>query len=257
MIFYFSGTGNSYAAAMQLQFRLQGELINITDCVQKEEFHFDLEENETVGIVVPVYFGALPSIVNVFLDRMTFEKKPSYIYGILTYGGTLFGAKRKLANKLKDGGYEAAAIWDVLMPNNYAISYEPTHEDEVEPILEEAGEQIEQIIPLIQDRKAVPWKQPFTGTIATGFIYPMYDRARKTKKFYSNDQCVGCGVCAGRCPVKAIEMIDGKPRWVKEQCVLCMSCVRCNAIQYGNKMTGKYRYRHPIYQKKKKQPDCH
>ncbi len=257
MIFYFSGTGNSYATAMQLQFRLQGELINITDCVQKEEFQFDIEENETVGIVVPVYFGGLPSIVNDFLDHMTFDKKPSYIYGILTNGGTLFGAKRKLANKMKDSGLEAAAIWDVLMPNNYAISFEPTHEDEAEPILEEAGEQIEQIIPLIRDKKAVPWEQPFTGTIATGFIYPMYDRARKTKKFYSNDQCVGCGICAGRCPVKAIEMVDEKPRWVKEQCVLCMSCVRCNAIQYGNKMTGKYRYRHPIYQKKKKQPDCH
>lgn len=257
MVFYFSGTGNSYATAMQLQFRLQGELVNITDCVQNETFHFALEENEPVGIVVPVYFGGLPSIVNDFLGRMTFEAKPSYIYGILTYGGTLFGAKRKLANQLKTYGYEAAAIWEVLMPNNYAISFEPTHEDEAEPILENAGAQLEQIISDIQNRKMVQWKQPVMGTIASGFIYPMYDKARKTKPFYSNDQCVGCGICAGRCPVKAIQMIDGKPNWVKDHCVLCMSCVRCNAIQYGKKMIGKYRYRHPIYQKKKKQPDCH
>ena len=72
MIFYFTGTGNSHAAAMQLQYRLGGRLINITDCMQKGSFSFEAGEDEPVGIVCPVYFGGLPSIVNDFLLNLEF-----------------------------------------------------------------------------------------------------------------------------------------------------------------------------------------
>lgn len=257
MIFYFSGTGNSYAAAMQLQAILQGELINITDCVQNESFHFALGEDEPVGIVTPVYFDGLPSIVNDFLDRITFEQKPSYMYGVLTFGGILFGAKRKFVQKVAESGLKADAVFSVRMPANYAIMYEPTHEEKAEKILKKAEAKTGQIIEKIRNREVVPCKGKGLGTLVSDVMYKRYDKARNTKPFYTNDQCVSCGVCAGRCPVKAIEMIDGTPTWVKDKCVMCMSCVRCNAIQYGSKLNGRYRYRHPIYQKKKTQPDCH
>ena len=257
MIFYFSGTGNSYAVAMQLQLRLQGELINITDCVQNEKYCFAPAEGEPVGIVCPVYFDGLPSIVYDFMDRMTFEPKPSYVFGVLTYGGALFGAKSKFVQKTAARGLETSAIWTVHMPANYAMLYEPTHEKAAESILEKAGEKMEQICESIQKRERIPCKQGKFGIFISDIMYRRYDKARSTKPFYTNDQCVSCGVCAGRCPVKAIEMIDGTPTWVKDKCVFCMSCVRCNAIQYGNKLNGRYRYRHPIYQKKKKQSDCH
>lgn len=249
MIFYFSGTGNSYATAMQLQAGLQGELINITDCVQKESFHFALEEDESVGIVAPVYFDGLPSIVNDFLDRITFEQEPSYLYGVLTYGGALFGAKRKFVQKVAERGLKAAAVFSVLMPANYAIMYEPTHEEKARKILKKAEAKTGQIIGKIRSREDVSSNGMALGTFVSDIMYKRYDKARNTKPFYTNDQCISCGVCAGRCPVKAIEMIDGTPTWVKDKCVMCMSCVRCNAIQYGSKLNGRYRYRHPVYQK--------
>ena len=258
MIFYFSGTGNSYATAMQLQESLQGELINITDCVQNESFHFAVAADEPVGIVTPVYFDGLPSIVNDFLEHVSFEKKPSYLYGVLTFGGALFGAKRKFAQKVAGSGRKADAVFCIRMPANYAVMYEPTHEETAKKILERAEARTAQIIEKIRNREAVPCNGMALGTFVSDVMYKRYDKARNTKPFYTNDQCVSCGVCAGRCPVKAIEMIDGTPTWVKDKCVMCMSCVRCNAIQYGNKLAGRYRYRHPVYQKKKKeQQSCH
>ena len=257
MIFYFSGTGNSYAAAMQLQQSLRGELINITDCVQNETCHFTIADDEPVGIVCPVYFDGLPIIVCDFMDRMTFEPKPSYVYGVLTYGGALFGAKSKFVQKATARGLDVSAIWTVHMPANYAMLYEPTHGKAAESILEKAGKKMEQISISIQKRECIPYKQNTLGIFISDIMYKRYDKARSTGPFHTNDQCVSCGVCAGRCPVKAIEMKGGVPIWVKDECVLCMSCVRCNAIEYGDKLKGRYRYRHPIYQKKKVQENCH
>ena len=45
-------------------------------------------------------------------------------------------------------------------------------------------------------------------------------------------------------------METGSPTWVKERCSFCMSCVRCGAIEYGTKLTGKARYKHPMLRKK-------
>lgn len=258
MIFYFSGTGNTYAAALQLQHGLGGGLISITECVKNGTYSFEAAEDESVGILCPVYYGGLPSIVNEFLEKLECTGRPSYLYGVLTYGGSIFGAKEILAQKLKERGLPASAVWEVKMPANYAILYDPTQGEKAEQLLTEAEIRLEKIRQWIQERRRTDNKSSLRRMLSA-IGYPMYDKARKTAPFYADESCVGCGICAGRCPVGAIEMIDGKPAWVRERCVFCMSCVRCNAIQYGKKLQGRYRYRHPVFAKKKKEvcSDCH
>jgi formate hydrogenlyase subunit 6/NADH:ubiquinone oxidoreductase subunit I len=36
--------------------------------------------------------------------------------------------------------------------------------------------------------------------------------------------CVGCGACAGNCPISAIEQVDGKYRIDSSSCVGCGVC---------------------------------
>jgi uncharacterized protein (DUF362 family)/Pyruvate/2-oxoacid:ferredoxin oxidoreductase delta subunit len=38
------------------------------------------------------------------------------------------------------------------------------------------------------------------------------------------DKCVGCGVCQGICPVRAISMEDQKPRINRKKCIRCFCC---------------------------------
>lgn len=65
----------------------------------------------------------------------------------------------------------------------------------------------------------------------------------------TNETCVGCGVCAKKCPVEAIQMEEGYPVWKSEECEMCLGCLhRCPkfAIIYGNDKTVRHgRYKNP------------
>jgi MinD superfamily P-loop ATPase len=73
--------------------------------------------------------------------------------------------------------------------------------------------------------------------------------ARATKNFFLDDGCTGCGLCAERCPDKAIEIIEGRPFWIKDRCEICFRCLHhcpAFAIQYGQGKTRKHgQYRNP------------
>ncbi|MFR0963056.1 MAG: 4Fe-4S binding protein [Dorea sp.] len=49
----------------------------------------------------------------------------------------------------------------------------------------------------------------------------------------------------GKRPAKAIEIQDGKPVWIKEDCYVCMACLNycpVEAIDYGKYSKGRFRY---------------
>lgn len=245
MIFYFTGTGNSMDAA----FRMQAEnetIYNITDCIWNREFNYTLEEDESVGFVFPVYFGGLPSIVSVFLSKVKFNRIPTYTYAVLTCGGDPVGAGNMTAEILEKNGLLLDAAWPVVMPDNYIFMYEPDTEEEKMAALEASRPLLDEIKKHVDNKDSNDTKGSLKKRALTSVMYPLYVHGRKTKKFWTDDSCVGCGTCAKRCPAKAITMEDGRPKWIKDQCIHCMTCVRCNAVQYGKKTVGRFRYKNPV-----------
>lgn len=71
MIFYFTATGNCLYVAKQFV----EKPISIVQELKKDELVY---EDETIGIVAPVYVGELPQIVRRFMEKATF--KSDYIY---------------------------------------------------------------------------------------------------------------------------------------------------------------------------------
>lgn len=250
MIFYYSGTGNSLYAAKQLK-QENEQLISVAKAVQEEQFTYALDDGENVGFVFPVYFYGLPNTVLNFAKRVRFVQKPAYVYCVITCGGSIAGAGHLLKTALETNGIALRAVYKLKMPDNYVLLYDVTTQEEEKPILEAAQQKLEEIRGSIALRRFAGANASLAARVQTAAIYPMYERSRKTAKFYVTEDCTGCGACAARCPVNAIEMVDGKPVWVKEKCDQCLACIRCNAVQFGKRTVGKYRYMHPQLRKKK------
>lgn len=249
MIFYYSGTGNSEYAAKELL--AEGEqLISMAKACRKGELEYLPAAEEPVGFVFPVYFYGLPDTVRRFAQQVKFSAKPAYVYAVITCGGSIAGAGGLLKDALAENGTELRAVYSVKMPDNYVLLYDATTVEEEKPILAAAREKLAEIRGSIALRRFVGTKVSVAAKLQTKALYAMYDSSRKTAKFYTDETCVGCGACAARCPVGAIEMVDGKPVWVKEKCDHCLACIRCNAVQYGKRTVGRYRYVHPMLRKK-------
>ena len=246
MIFYFTGTGNSLYAAGQLA----GEerLIDIGECVKNKEYHFRVEKEEKAGIVFPVYYGGLPSIVVYFLNHLELEmEEDTYLYGVMTYGGIPGAADRMLARCLHKRGYVLDAVYGVRMPKNYVALYNVPDEKQSERVNRAAKNILAVIREKIEEKEVRKFISGPAGRAATAVMYPLYRNGRKTEYFYVDERCVGCGACANYCRAGAIEMREGRPVWIKEGCIYCMGCInRCGAIQFGEKTKDRRRYVHPV-----------
>lgn len=252
MIFYFSGTGNSYYAATKMQAENE-QIVSIGECVKKKQFDFTLEDGESLGFVCPTYFYGIPLAVSHFIKKLNLKgSAPKYTYLVLTCGGSIGGADRMLDEKLFEAqGLTLDAAFVVKMPDNYFLMYDLDSEEEQNKVLDSAETRLAEIRESVMSCEWAGMASPKGALMLSKLVYPFYIKGRKTEKFWTQDSCIGCGVCASRCPVNAIKIIDGRPVWVKERCIHCLACARCGAVQYGKKTENRTRYVHPIWRKKK------
>lgn len=249
MILYFSATGNTLHVAKQLA--KEGErLISIPEAVDKEIYAYDVEAGETVGILSPTYNWTIPSIVQEFLQKLKlhYDRKP-YTYYVGTFGTTT-GAAAAMANKYmqaKDCPFDA--MFDVRMPDTWTPIYDLSDKDWVREINRRAEEQIQEVKEKISNQvrgKHMHLTMPYVAGEVGKRIYDK--KTRYTHNLSLEDTCIGCGLCAKKCPVHAIEMQNKRPVWVEEQCAMCLGCLhRCPkfSIQYGSKtkLHGQYQYK--------------
>ena len=245
MVYYFSGTGNSLDAARRLT-GAEEEMIDMASLAGEDAVVPELAEGEAVGLVFPVYYGGLPSLVKEFAQKLRFKTPPAYVYAVITCGAKIYGAGAMLRKALAGSGAELKAVFPLVMPDNYVIMYKLDSEDERAAQLTRAREEVRTIARRVEAREITPVDGTAAERAMTAVMYPLYGRARRTKKFWVDDQCIGCAACVKRCPVQAMAMQNGRPAWVKDRCVHCMSCVRCGAIQYGKSTVGRGRYTNPV-----------
>ncbi len=244
MVFYFSGTGNSWQAALAMC--AEGETpIDMAACLREGRFRFAPDAEEPVGFVCPVYYGGLPDVVERFLKHILLERPPRYCYAVLTCAGGSHAAPERLSKALHARGIRLHAAFTVVMPENYVLMFRIPSEQEQRRILAAAAVRLREIRDAVERREATGVRVTVRDRLVTAGMYPSYTGGRKTAKFYADDRCVGCGVCAKRCPVRAITMVDGRPTWTAPRCTQCMACLRCNAVQYGKRTKGRARYVNP------------
>lgn len=249
MIFYFSATGNSKYVATRLSAGTNEEIVSITDCMKSGRFRFSIKPEESIGIVSPTYFFKLPAIVCDFLEKAEFmpDGKP-YVYFAATYGTTC-GCSGSVINEYMAGkGFPLDARFSIKMPDSWTPMFDLSDEERVKKINEAAESQIDDVVRKVQAAARGDYMKMKLPGFAGNIYYKSYDKQRTTDHFHAETSCVGCGLCAEKCPVDAIEMQAGKPVWIKEKCLACLGCLhRCPAfsIQYGEKTKKHGQYRNP------------
>lgn len=206
---------------------------------------------ERVGIVYPVYFSGLPSIVAEVAARLNLSGA-QYVFAACTMGGS--GAApslRQLDRALQDGpgGRGLDAGFAVRMPGNYILLYDSQGNRALERTLADAGRRVAAIAEAVgRGEHTMPRFSP-VGAVINRLFYPRFLAGvhRADEKFTVDDRCTACGTCAAVCPVENVRLEAGRPAWLHrcEQCMACIQLCPVQAIQAGPKTASRQRYRHP------------
>mgnify|MGYP004666826465 CR=1 FL=1 len=243
MILYFSATGNCKYVATRLTQAIGQEIHSIVDCIRNGQYDFS---DDTIGVISPTYDWGLLSIMKEFLEKASFQT--DYLYFIATYG-TTHGAIGYMANKAIRGK-TINAFYVVRMVDTWTPIFDLSTPGKIAKYTKKTETRIDRVIRDISKRRINRHMSPRTPAFITEWIAePLYQKnVRRTSHFRVDDSCIGCGLCAKKCPVQAVEMHDGHPVWVKDRCVMCLGCLhRCPkfAIQYGNRTKRHGQYTNP------------
>lgn len=255
MIFYFSSTGNSLYTAKTIAKSIGGEIIDIASAMNDSEFTFNLENDEIIGFVFPLFAWSAPKMVFEFIEKLKFENySNNYIFTIATYGQNIGRFDKFIKKALNDNGMELNSAFSLNMPNNYIMVWDKSKQDEC---LAKADERITKIIEILNERKDVfdvetvinGSKAPEgTGQEAAMNMNEWFNaRLHDPSQFYVTDDCVGCRLCSEVCRGQTLTYPDKKPVW-GDNCYKCLSCLHLcpnEAIQFGKFTESNGRYRNP------------
>ncbi|WAC05316.1 MAG: EFR1 family ferrodoxin [Methanoregula sp.] len=249
IIYYFTGTGNSLAVAKKI-------CGSLGDCEPVPIASFDVTKEEIVpradrvGIVCPVYFLGLPTIVARFAEKLDLSRS-GYTFAVVTFGGSGGSAAlRQLDGILKARpGRGLDAGFKVHMPGNYILMYSSPAGDKRSRILAWADEQVAAITKEIDN--GIMQKLPYSpfAQLFHALMYPRFARTvhDSDRKFTVTGACTSCGTCVEICPAGNIDLVDGRPSW-KHHCELCCACIHlcpAKAIEAGPATARRESYRNP------------
>ncbi|KAF5073117.1 hypothetical protein DSECCO2_195060 [anaerobic digester metagenome] len=249
IIYYFTGTGNSLAAAKKVAESLgDSGLVPIASLAKTADTITPAAGR--VGIVCPVYFSGLPAMVAAFSERLDLAAA-DYVFSVVTHGGGGGSAAlRQLDGILIDkAGRGLDAGFAVSMPGNYILMYASPAGEKRDRILAAADAELEAIAGRIRQGERLNLPHAPLTRLIKAVMYPRF-RSRvhgEDRRFTVTEACTSCGICARVCPAENIEMVDGRPVW-NHRCELCCGCIHlcpAGAIQAGKATEGRQRYRNP------------
>lgn len=254
MIIYFSATGNSQYVSKKIAKEINEKTYSIIENKNTRKYHIHIEKDETLGVVIPTYFWGLPTIVEEYLSKLTItsENKNPYIYIITTYGTTPGYSAGYVKEYLNRCGYKVNLQASIKMVDTWTVMFDLTDKEKIKQQTIESDKEIDTIITRIKNRSQGNYVARKIPKFISNMAQLWYDRSRKTKNLHITKTCTGCKKCINNCPINAIRLVNNKPSWQKEYCVMCLRCLHiCPtfSIQYNNKTQKHGQYINPYIKK--------
>ena len=227
MIFYFTATGNCLYVARELAERL-GDSQGIRSIPQEMARDGRLEyQDDTIGIVYPLYAHLMPTMVREFIHRATFDTP--YLYFICTYGNRHANAVELCENEAQSAGLDPAYINTLLMVDNWLPGFDMDVQRSLIP-KKRIPENLSSIVEDLAARKR--WLKPVTDADRAAHEEFMklgisFEAPYLGGFLTIEDTCIGCGTCVQVCPAGCITMEEGSAVRDAMAGLGCNACLAC------------------------------
>jgi Pyruvate/2-oxoacid:ferredoxin oxidoreductase delta subunit len=258
-----SGTGNTYRMACWIK-EFAGPYMEEIKIVMIDAAGAGNEpipsRNTLVGVLFPTHGFMPPWSMIKFLLRMGRQNRVAAICaatrGMIKVGplhipgvsglGTFLAAFLMLLK-----GYRPRALFSLDMPSNFINFHWGLHAKNIAAITDKARQRLARLVPGIMQGQRVYFTRnnlwEALWAIGIFWLYPIFPiiylligKLFMAKVMFSNNRCVGCGMCARFCPNQAIEMKPAgkkmRPYWTYhcEVCLRCMGYCRKRAVEAGH-----------------------
>ena len=195
---------------------LEGETVSVDLTDSKADFSSVILTSEDIAVIaVPSYGGRVPEPAAKRIAEMKGNGAKAIlvcVYGNRTYEDTLV----ELQDVAKQAGFSVISAVAAVAEHSIAHQYAAGRPDAQD------NKQLQEFAKKIQEKLSsgdtselyMPGNRPYKKSGGGGMI------PKATK------DCTGCGLCAEKCPVQAIDRNDPKTVDVKK----CISCMRCASI---------------------------
>jgi Pyruvate/2-oxoacid:ferredoxin oxidoreductase delta subunit len=235
-IFYFSGTGNAKQIALwfsefAIKKGINCKLLNI----EKTEVFEAFEPETLVMLISPIHGFNFPKITLSFINRL--PRGQNNVVLMNTRAGMkigrwvtpgLTGVAFLLSSLiLKRKGYRIVGQIPFDMPSNW-ISIHPAlnantvkylHQKNYARVRKHSDKVFSGKPDFLAYRDLV--QDILISHVSLGYF--LFGRYAFAKSFYATSACDNCGLCEKKCPVKAIDTVQGRPFWTFK----CESCMKC------------------------------
>lgn len=271
IIFYFSGTGNTWWVAKELKQLLEEEENKCQVEMYSVESHFCNEINvlqkkvleaDYLIIGYPVYASDLPLNIKAFFQKLPASREKKLMCASFCTQASFSGDGAYLVKKLAtDKGYEFRQSFQINMTTNFNVGMipfyfsKPAKGEKLANILKKAKEKLEKMaLKIIKKERYYEGRNVFYKLLAIcqrSFFQKKYQKLILSFKFRF-DKCIKCNLCLDVCPAKCLLFSEeGKELKRNNSCLLCFRCYNfCpgKAIEYGKIVLSEkcIRYSGPI-----------
>ena len=248
LILYFSGTGNTEYIGNKISLLLKEMDFNVEIHSIEESFQFIPDQYDMLILGCPKYYE-YPALnfIKYLKENVPVSEKtiPAFIY--CTQASSLKTNFNKIDRILKKKNYSITISHSFAVANNMVIisSFPLTPEDTIQSNLESVDQKLKPLLTKFMNNK-VQKEMPTLFYQIVGYLsghivsklFPIFGM-----KYSTTQQCIGCGICAQKCPSNNIKMCHKKPQFGKD-CIFCMRCInQCpeHAIMYHNKSCSRYK----------------